>query len=171
MFLQMHSAGFASTEFTFVGILNVSSDMGALVVGKQAHGLMVKLGFERQVYVKSALVDMYAKCGCIGDVKDRFHQLYDVDDVVIWTAMITGHVQNGEHEEALMLYSGMDKEGVMPSYLTVTSVLRACACLAALEPGKQLHAQILKCGFGLGGMLEQLCLLCIQSVETLKIAW
>jgi pentatricopeptide repeat protein len=142
MFLQMHSAGFASTEFTFVGILNVSSDMGALVVGKQAHGLMVKLGFERQVYVKSALVDMYA-----------------------------GHVQNGEHEEALMLYSGMDKEGVMPSYLTVTSVLRACACLAALEPGKQLHAQILKCGFGLGGMLEQLCLLCIQSVETLKIAW
>jgi pentatricopeptide repeat protein len=151
MFLQMHSAGFSPTEFTFVGILNASSDMGALVVGKQAHGLMVKLGFERQVYVKSALVDMYAKCGCIGDAKDGFHQLYDVDDVVIWTAMITGHVQNGEHEEALMLYSRMDKEGVMPSYLTVTSVLRACACLAALEPGKQLHAQILKCGFGLGG--------------------
>ncbi|XP_066308166.1 pentatricopeptide repeat-containing protein At2g33680-like [Miscanthus floridulus] len=150
MFLQMHSAGFSPTEFTFVGILNASSDMGALVVGKQAHGLMVKLGFERQVYVKSALVDMYAKCGCIGDAKDGFHQLYDVDDVVIWTAMITGHVQNGEHEEALMLYSRMDKEGVMPSYLTVTSVLRACACLAALEPGKQLHAQILKCGFGLG---------------------
>ncbi|EES00043.1 pentatricopeptide repeat-containing protein At2g33680 [Sorghum bicolor] len=151
MFLQMHSAGFSPTEFTFVGILNASSDMGALVVGKQAHGLMVKLGFERQVYVKSALVDMYAKCGCTGDAKDGFHQLYDVDDVVIWTAMITGHVQNGEHEEALMLYSRMDKEGVMPSYLTVTSVLRACACLAALEPGKQLHAQILKCGFGLGG--------------------
>jgi pentatricopeptide repeat protein len=42
MFLQMHLAGFSPTEFTFVGILNASSDMGALVVGKQAHGLMVK---------------------------------------------------------------------------------------------------------------------------------
>ncbi|WVZ72875.1 hypothetical protein U9M48_021266 [Paspalum notatum var. saurae] len=151
MFLQMHSAGFSPTEFTFVGVLNACSDMGALVLGKQAHGLMVKLGFEMQVYVKSALVDMYAKCGCIGDAKGGFHQLYDVDDIVLWTAMITGHVQNGEFEEALLLYSRMDKEGIMPSNLTITSVLRACACLAALEPGKQLHAQILKCGFGLGG--------------------
>lgn len=151
MFLQMHSSGFTPTEFTFVGVLNACSDMGALVVGKQTHCLMVKLGFETQVYVKSALVDMYAKCGCIGDAKDGFHQLYDVDDVVLWTAMITGHVQNGEHEEALMLYSRMDKQGIIPSYLTVTSVLRACACLAALDLGKQLHAQILKCRFSLGG--------------------
>src|SRR6266540_2712435 len=102
--------------------------MGALAVGKEAHGLMVKLGFETQVYVKSALVDMYAKCGCIGDARDGFHQLYDVDDVVLWTAMIAGHVQNGEHDEALLLYARMDREGIMPSTLTITSVLRACAC-------------------------------------------
>ncbi|CAN6243661.1 unnamed protein product [Urochloa humidicola] len=151
MFLQMHAAGFSPTEFTFVGVLNACSDMGALAVGKQAHGLMVKLGFEMEVYVKSALVDMYAKCGCIGDAKGGFQQLYDVDDVVLWTAMIAGHVQNGEFEEALVLYARMDKEGIMPSNLTIPSVLRACACLAALEPGKQLHAQIIKCGFSLNG--------------------
>ena len=151
MFLQMHAAGFSPTEFTLVGVLNACSDMGALSVGKQAHGLMVKLGFEMQVYVKSALVDMYAKCGCIGDAKGGFQQLYDVDDVVLWTAMIAGHVQNGELEEALVLYAKMNKEGIMPSNLTITSVLRACACLAALDPGKQMHAQIMKCGFGLGG--------------------
>jgi pentatricopeptide repeat protein len=80
MFFQMHAAGFSPTEFTFVGVLNACSDMGALVLGKQAHGLMVRLGFEMQVYVKSALVDMYAKCGCIGDAKDGFLQLYDVLD-------------------------------------------------------------------------------------------
>ncbi|CAN6250895.1 unnamed protein product [Urochloa humidicola] len=151
MFLQMHAAGFSPTEFTFVGVLNACSDMGALAVGKQAHGLMVKLGFEMEVYVKSALVDMYAKCGCIDDAKGGFQQLYDVDDVVLWTAMIAGHVQNGELEEALVLYAKMDKEGIMPSNLTIPSVLRACACLAALEPGKQLHAQIIKCGFSLDG--------------------
>ncbi|KAF8772785.1 hypothetical protein HU200_005371 [Digitaria exilis] len=151
MFVQMHAAGFSPTEFTFVGVLNACSDMGALAVGKQAHGLMVKLGFEMQVYVKSALVDMYAKCGCIGDAKGGFQQLFDVDDVVLWTAMIAGHVQNGEFEEALVLYARMEKEGIMPSSLTITSVLRACACLAALDPGKQLHAKILKCGFGFGG--------------------
>ncbi|KAL6884511.1 hypothetical protein ACP4OV_010447 [Aristida adscensionis] len=151
MFLQMHAAGFLPTEFTFVGVLNACSDMGALEVAKQAHGLMVKLGFEMQVYVKSALVDMYAKCGCIGDAKYGFQQLYDVDDVVLWTAMIAGHVQNGEQDEALTLYCRMNKEGIVPSTFTVTSVLRACAGVAALEAGKQVHAQILKYGFGLDG--------------------
>ncbi|RLM93309.1 pentatricopeptide repeat-containing protein [Panicum miliaceum] len=148
MFLQMHAAGFSPTEFTLVGVLNACSDMGALSVGKQAHGLMVKLGFEMLVYVKSALVDKYAKCGCIGNAKGGFQQLYDV---VLWTTIIAGLVQNGKLEEALVLYAKMNKEGIMPSNLTITSVLRACACLAALEPGKQLHAQIMKCGFGLGG--------------------
>ncbi|XP_052143736.1 pentatricopeptide repeat-containing protein At2g33680 [Oryza glaberrima] len=149
MFSQMHAAGFTPTEFTFVGVLNASSDLGALAVGKQAHGLMVKLGFEVQIYVKSALVDMYAKCGCIADAKEGFDQLYEVD-IVLWTAMVAGHVQNGEHEEALTLYARMDKEGIIPSKSTIASGLRACAGIAALEPGKQLHTQIVKYGLGLG---------------------
>ncbi|XP_048528159.1 pentatricopeptide repeat-containing protein At2g33680 [Triticum urartu] len=149
MFLQMLSAGFSPTEFTLVGVLNACSDVGALMEGRQTHGLMVKLGFEAQVYVKSALVDMYAKCGCITDAKEGFDQFHELD-IVLWTAMVAGHVQNGEHEEALRLYARMDKEGIIPTNLTITSVLRACAGLAALEPGKQLHTQILKFGFGLG---------------------
>nr|WQM40802.1 TPRL [Avena sativa] len=149
MFSHMHAAGFSPNEFTFVGALNGCSDMGALMAGKQAHGLIVKLGHEAQIYVKSALVDMYAKCGCIDDARVGFDQLYEVD-IVLWTAMVTGHVQNGEHEEALRLYSRMDKEGIIPSNLTIVSVLRACASIAALEPGKQLHTQILKFGFDLG---------------------
>ncbi|XP_051205187.1 pentatricopeptide repeat-containing protein At2g33680 [Lolium perenne] len=149
MFSNMHAAGFSPNEFTFVGALNGCSDIRALVAGKQAHGLIVKLGHEAQIYVKSALVDMYAKCGCIGDARVGFDQLYEVD-IVLWTAMVTGHVQNGEHEEALSLYSRMDKEGIIPSNLTIVSGLRACASIAALEPGKQLHTQILKFGFDLG---------------------
>ncbi|XP_006644178.2 pentatricopeptide repeat-containing protein At2g33680 [Oryza brachyantha] len=149
MFSQMHAAGFSPTGFTLVGLLNACSDLGALAVGKQAHNLMVKLGFEVQIYVKSALVDMYAKCGCIGDAKEGFDQLYEVD-TVLWTAMVAGHVQNGEHEEALTLYARMDKEGIIPSYLTIVSALKACSDIAALEPGKQLHTQILKFGLGLG---------------------
>ncbi|KAG8040106.1 hypothetical protein GUJ93_ZPchr0654g29142 [Zizania palustris] len=61
-----------------------------------------ELGLEVQIYVKSALVDMYAKCGCIDDAKEGFDQLYEVD-IVLWTTMVAGHVQNGEHEEALTL--------------------------------------------------------------------
>ncbi|URE01533.1 PPR repeat [Musa troglodytarum] len=64
--------------------------------------------------------------------------------------MIGGHVKNGEHEEALALYGSMRKESILPSNLTVATVLRACASLAALKQGKQIHACSLKYGFSLG---------------------
>ncbi|KAL5706112.1 Pentatricopeptide repeat-containing protein [Ranunculus cassubicifolius] len=69
-------------------------------------------------------------------------------DVVLWTSMIGGYVQNGENEEALSLYCRMQMEGLLPNELTMASVLKACSSLAALEHGKQLHARP-KCGFGL----------------------
>ncbi|XP_009401519.2 pentatricopeptide repeat-containing protein At2g33680 [Musa acuminata AAA Group] len=148
-FLKMHMAGFRPSEFTFVGFLNACSDVVALVEGKQAHAFLLKVGFELQAYVKSALVDMYAKCSCIDDARKGFGELHDAD-VVLWTSMIGGYVQNGEHEEALALYGSMRKESILPSNLTVATVLRACASLAALKQGKQIHACSLKYGFSLG---------------------
>ncbi|GJM88952.1 hypothetical protein PR202_ga05539 [Eleusine coracana subsp. coracana] len=100
----------------------------------------------------TAMVSVYAKAECMDAAREVFESSKERNSIT-WSAMIAGHVQNGEHEEAMMLYARMDKEAIMPSNLTITSVLRACACLAALEPGKQLHAQILKFGFGLGGSI------------------
>ena len=37
--------------------------------------------------------------------------------------MVVGHLQNGEHEEALRLYARMDKEGITLTNLT-TSIAR-----------------------------------------------
>ncbi|KAG6532687.1 pentatricopeptide repeat-containing protein At2g33680-like [Zingiber officinale] len=149
LFPHMQIAGFMPTEFTFVGLLNACSDMAALVEGKQTHTFLIKVGFELQSYVKSALVDMYAKCGCIDDARKGFEELKDAD-IVLWTSMIGGYVQNGEHEEALALYGTMRRENILPTNLTLTTALRACASLAAVEQGKQIHACSVKFGFGLG---------------------
>ncbi|OAY75430.1 Pentatricopeptide repeat-containing protein [Ananas comosus] len=149
LFSQMQSEDIRPSEFTFVGVLNACSDAMALLEGRQAHCYLLKLGFELQVYVKSALVDMYAKCSNVVEARKGFDQLLE-EDVVLWTTMIAGHVQNGEHEEALTLYGRMEKEGILPNNLTIVSVLRACSGLAALEQGKQMHARALKYGFGLG---------------------
>nr|CAD1832651.1 unnamed protein product [Ananas comosus var. bracteatus] len=143
LFSQMQSEDIRPSEFTFVGVLNACSDAMALLEGRQAHCYLLKLGFELQVYVKSALVDMYAKCSNVVEARKGFDQLLE-EDVVLWTTMIAGHVQNGQHEEALTLYGRMEKEGILPNNLTIVSVLRACSGLAALEQGKQMHAHALK---------------------------
>ncbi|KAJ7289944.1 hypothetical protein O6H91_Y302800 [Diphasiastrum complanatum] len=50
-------------------------------------------------------------------------------------------------KEALAMYEQMKKEGVQPNNVTFVFLLKACASLAALEQGKQLHCDIIKRGF------------------------
>ncbi|XP_038884767.1 pentatricopeptide repeat-containing protein At2g33680 [Benincasa hispida] len=148
LFSYMHFNGNKPSEFTFVGVINACSDIGALKEGKQMHGYSLKVGYESQIYIMTALVDMYAKCGSLVDARKGFDYLKE-PDIVLWTSMIGGYAQNGENETALTLYCRMQMEGILPNELTMASVLRACSSLAALEQGKQIHARTIKYGFNL----------------------
>ncbi|XP_065880289.1 pentatricopeptide repeat-containing protein At2g33680-like [Euphorbia lathyris] len=145
---KMHSAGIYPSEFALVGVLNACSDMAAVDEGKQVHNYLLKLGFESQMYIMTALVDMYAKCGCTEDARKGFEYLREAD-IVVWTSMIAGYVQNGENEEALNLYGIMQMEGVLPNELTMACVIKACSNLAGLEQGRQIHGRMIKYGFSL----------------------
>ncbi|XP_042504394.1 pentatricopeptide repeat-containing protein At2g33680 [Macadamia integrifolia] len=148
IFSEMQYAGFRPSEFTFVGVLSACSEAVAVREGKQVHGYLLKLGFESQIFIRTSLVDMYAKCGDVNDARKGFDQLKD-PDFVLWTSMIGGYVQNGENEEALNLYGMMQMEGILPNELTMASILKACSSLAALDQGKQVHACTVKYGFSL----------------------
>ncbi|KAM2852077.1 hypothetical protein PS2_028106 [Malus domestica] len=148
LFSHMHFAGVIPSEFTFVGVINACSDIGALEEGRQVHSYSLKMGFEFQIYIMTALVDMYAKCGSVSDARKGFDYLKE-PDIVLWTSMIGGYVQNGENEAALSLYCRMQREGMMPNELTMASVLKACSSLSAFEQGKQIHARTVKYGFSL----------------------
>ncbi|KAJ1382403.1 Tetratricopeptide-like helical domain superfamily [Sesbania bispinosa] len=72
LFYNMHRSGVLPTEFTLVGVINACSDLCAIAEGKQLHGYALKLGYEFQLYILSALVDMYAKCGSLADARKGF---------------------------------------------------------------------------------------------------
>ncbi|KAI3520041.1 hypothetical protein L1887_09262 [Cichorium endivia] len=148
LFSKMHFNGLVASEFTLVGVINACSDGSAIEEGKEAHAYSIKLGFQHQIYIMTALVDMYAKCGSLHDARKGFDYLQE-PDIVLWTSMIGGYVQNGENESAMDLFCRMQKEGISPNELTMASVLKACSNLAALEQGKQIHATTIKHGFGL----------------------
>ncbi|KAG8373291.1 hypothetical protein BUALT_Bualt11G0008700 [Buddleja alternifolia] len=148
LFKEMHFCGMKPSEYTIVGVLNACSDTEDINVGMQIHAYLVKLGFETQMYIMTAMVDMYAKCGCIIDAQKGFDYLDD-PDLVLWTSMIGGFVQNGDNESAINLYCRMQMEGIAPNELTMASLLKACSSLSALEQGKQIHAHVVKNGFTL----------------------
>lgn len=148
LFSRMFSAGVKPSEYTIVGVLNACSDICYIEEGKQLHSFLLKLGFERHLFATTALVDMYAKAGCLADARKGFDCLQE-RDVALWTSLISGYAQNSDNEEALILYCGMKTEGIIPNELTMASVLKACSSLATFELGKQVHGHTIKHGFGL----------------------
>ncbi|KAG9448739.1 hypothetical protein H6P81_008704 [Aristolochia fimbriata] len=148
LFSTMHGARVKPSEYTLVGVLNACSNVMAHREGKQVHDYLLKLGYASQIFIRSALIDMYAKCGSVDDAQKEFDLLKE-PDIVLWSSMIGGYVQNGQNEEALALYGRMEVEQLLPNELTMASVLRACSNLAALEQGKQVHARTIKYGLGL----------------------
>lgn len=147
LFTIMHYSRVRHSEYTFVGVINACSDLNAIKEGMQVHCHSIKMGYEYHMYIMTALVDMYAKCGSLSDANKGFDYLQE-PDVVLWTSMIGGYVQNGDNEEALALYAQMEAKGVPPNDLTITNVLKGCSSLAALELGKQIHAHAIKYGLG-----------------------
>ncbi|KAJ7527643.1 hypothetical protein O6H91_16G064700 [Diphasiastrum complanatum] len=146
LYEQMKQEGLQPNHVTFVLLLKACANLAALEQGKQLHSEIIKRGFQSDVVVASTLVDMYAKCGCTEDARELFNNISE-RDVVSWTAMIAGYAQNGPAHEALALYEQMKQAGFAPDKVLFVLLLKACASLAALKQGKQLHSEIIKRGF------------------------
>ncbi|KAK3132020.1 hypothetical protein QOZ80_6AG0514720 [Eleusine coracana subsp. coracana] len=65
---------------------------------------------------------------------------------IAWNTMISGYEQNGDYDDAIKLFQRMLEVGERPDRHTLSSVLAACASLAMLNLGVQLH-QLLEKSF------------------------
>eukprot|EP01018_Ginkgo_biloba_P015752 Gb_28279 [translate_table: standard] len=146
LFCRMQLLGTKPNQFTFAFILRVCAGLEALEFGKQIHNCIIKNGFEFDVFMESALVDMYAKCGIIQNARKVFDKLPQ-KNVVSWTAMIGGYAQLGYAMEALTLFNQMQWSYMRPDDFIFTSILSACGDIQALQYGKQVHAHIFRSGF------------------------
>ncbi|XP_062000604.1 pentatricopeptide repeat-containing protein CRR2, chloroplastic-like [Rosa rugosa] len=94
----------------------------------------------RDVSSWNALIAGYMREGEICSAEELFGQMR-CKNIVSWTAMISGYAQNGLAEQALSVFDEMLKKDseVKPNWVTVMSVLPACAHSAALERGRKIH--------------------------------
>lgn len=91
--------------------------------------------------VENALINMYGKCGSALGAMNVFGRMSD-RDVISWTAMIAAFTQNGQDNEALDLFYGMQSHGVVPNDFTLVCALDACSSLSALKHGQEIHGAI-----------------------------
>ncbi|XP_028072101.1 pentatricopeptide repeat-containing protein At2g13600-like [Camellia sinensis] len=99
---------------------------------------------ERDVLSWTSMVIAYARASRLEDAYQVFNQM-PTKNTVSWSALISGFAQNGRGDEALDLFVHMQEEGIfLPNAFTYVSVLSACADLALLDRGKQLHGHIIR---------------------------
>eukprot|EP01018_Ginkgo_biloba_P004466 Gb_36636 [translate_table: standard] len=177
LFTQMQRARIKPNHFTFAIVVKACASLSALEQGKQVHECIITAGYEPDVVVWNSLVDMYAKCSSVKDARQVFDKMHKRNviawnamiagyaqnghldealklfrrmpepDEVTWSSMIAGYAQNGQCDEALDIFCQMQGKGIKPNNFTFGSVVKACASLAALEHGKQVHAHIIITGF------------------------
>ncbi|XP_034698511.1 pentatricopeptide repeat-containing protein At1g50270 [Vitis riparia] len=152
-FVEMRSSGVEVDEVTIVSVLCAAAMLRDVWFGRWVHGFYVESGrVIWDVYVGSALVDMYSKCGYCDDAVKVFNEM-PTRNLVSWGALIAGYVQCNRYKEALKVFQEMIIEGIEPNQSTVTSALTACAQLGSLDQGRWLHEYVDRSKLGLNSKL------------------
>ncbi|KAH7447919.1 hypothetical protein KP509_01G127400 [Ceratopteris richardii] len=140
-FEQMVEKGTFPDERVFTCVLKACRSIGTREKGLEVHAFLVTEELENDLIIGNSLIDMYVKCGLLLEAKDVFDSML-VKDVVSWTTLISGFAENGLSEAAILMYTSMLEQGLIPNDNTFATTLKACMIMPDREPGRRLHAQI-----------------------------
>ncbi|XP_076925833.1 pentatricopeptide repeat-containing protein At3g26782, mitochondrial-like [Bidens hawaiensis] len=156
-FSAMRKLSLTPNRSTFPCAIKSCSALLDLHAGKQTHSQAFVFGFQNDVFVSSALINMYSKCGYLDDAQNLFDET-PVRNMVSWTSMITGYVQNGRPYDALSLlkdflteerFGGINniESEVCIDSVAMVSVLAACSSISNKNVTEGVHGVVVKKGF------------------------
>ncbi|XP_064967044.1 pentatricopeptide repeat-containing protein At4g18520, chloroplastic-like [Musa acuminata AAA Group] len=127
---RMLVRGVRPNEFTFTFVLPACAGARSASEGRSAHGNVLSFGCGSNVFVATALVDMYGKCGDVRVARKVFDGM-PVRGTASFNALIVGYVLNGES-----IFNHMQESAVQFDAMTMVGVLQACSYLGALQRGR-----------------------------------
>lgn len=152
LYAVMHKHSISKTRSTFSALFHSCSCLGSIQLGQLLHAHLIKTPFISNVYVGTALVDMYSKCGNIFNANKAFISISS-PNVAAWTALIHGYACHGLGSETILLFEEMINHGVRPNAATFAAVLTACTHAGLFNKGMELF-DIMKESYGIAPSLE-----------------
>ncbi|XP_074289176.1 pentatricopeptide repeat-containing protein At2g27610 [Silene latifolia] len=140
LFKRMRLEGVQLTRLVFATVIKACANMQELAFARQLHCRVTKSGFDFDLNIRTALMVTYSKCRVMDDSFKLFETMKQTQNVISWTAMITGYLQNDGKEKAVHIFREMNKLGIKPNDYTYSSILTAHCCL----PPHQIHALVVK---------------------------
>ncbi|KAJ7971363.1 Pentatricopeptide repeat-containing protein [Quillaja saponaria] len=173
-YIQAQRIGLLPDNISFPFLVKSCAQMESAAMGTQAHGQIIKHGFENDLYVQNSLVHMYATFGDIEAARCSFRRINgfnvvswtsmingyskcgDVEsarelfermpekNLVTWSTMISGYARNNRFDKAVELFELLQSAGVVANEAVMVSVISSCAHLGALELGKNSHDYVVR---------------------------
>ncbi|KAK9280022.1 hypothetical protein L1049_013707 [Liquidambar formosana] len=143
LFYHMRLAGTNLTQMTFATVIKLCATLKELGFVRQLHCWVLKSGFGSHLNIRTALMVACSKCSEMDDAFKLFSTMHGVRNVVSWTAMISGYLQNGKTEQAVKLFCQMSTEDVRPNHFTYSTILTAHPVISPF----QVHAQVVKTNY------------------------
>ncbi|KAM3685734.1 hypothetical protein ACB098_11G143000 [Castanea mollissima] len=133
-FCEMQSQNIKPDSFTLVSVIPALAELSVMRQAKWMHGLVIRNCLDKNVFVMTALVDMYAKCGAIRTARKLFDMMEE-RHVTTWNAMIDGYGTHGLGKDAVELFNDMQKGTIKPNDITFLCVISACSHSGLVEEG------------------------------------
>ncbi|XP_065852007.1 pentatricopeptide repeat-containing protein At1g56690, mitochondrial-like [Euphorbia lathyris] len=156
LFSLMQREGVKPNFPSVISILSVCGSLASMDHGRQVHARLMRSNFNSDVYVSSALITMYIKCGNLVTAKRVFDR-FIMKDSVMWNSIITGYAQHGLGEEALRVFHELLSSGVVPDEITFVGVLTACSYSGKVKEGLEIF-ELMQSRYGVTpGMAHYAC--------------
>lgn len=119
---------------------------------KQHHSRLIKIGLSADNDGMGRIIKFCA----VSENGDLSYALKVFDkmpepDAFIYNTLMRGYLQRQDGAECVLLYLRMLEDSALPNKFTFPSVVRGCSVGNEVETGKQIHAHVLKFGFGADG--------------------
>ncbi|KAK3205080.1 hypothetical protein Dsin_019126 [Dipteronia sinensis] len=137
LFRAMLVTGVKPNLVTVTGLLPACGLTGSIRRGREIQGWIHRMGLDINVFVGSALIDMYSKCGSVKDARNVFDMIY-AKNVASWNAMIGCYGKHGMVDASMELFERMQEEGMQPNEVTFIAVLSACSHGDLVEKGLKI---------------------------------
>ncbi|KAI5057774.1 hypothetical protein GOP47_0027789 [Adiantum capillus-veneris] len=110
--------------------------------GARVHTLIVCRGLDYGTCFCDHLIRLFASCGSLPEANHVFERV-TIPTTYTWNAIISAHVDLGDHHRAFVLYQKMLQDGaVSVDSVTLSCILKACSALPAVLHGRVIHGHI-----------------------------
>lgn len=133
-FTQMQKERVEPNSVTVASLLQACSGLALLKKGTELHCFAMRKGFDTDIFVATALIDMYSKSGGLKNAYRVFLMIAN-RNLASWNAMMMGFAAHGRGKEAILLFEEMCRLGVMPDGITFTALLSGCRHSGLINEG------------------------------------